>query len=94
MTSKKLTNKQLVELYGPFKEINRAKERKLIAAHKWQHILTIKNCDSDEEPDGFTMYAHVGHGLVDVSAIFESEKPMPEDLEINDFWFDDYLGKP
>jgi len=88
------SNSDLVLRYGPFKEIGRAREKKLVDEGKWQHILTIKGCDSDESEDGYVMHAHVGHGLVNVETIFESTVPMPEGLEILDFWYDDYLRAP
>ena len=108
---KDLTNKELVELYGPFKRITRQQEATLAAQGKWLHILTIIGCDvpyedlaednrpSDEELKdrgetrenhmGYTQEATVGHHLVNVDEIFESAKPMPDDLVIHDFWFDE-----
>jgi len=87
-------NEELVRRYGPFKEIGRAQEKELVDGGKGRHILTIKGCDSDESEDGYVMYAHVGYGLVNVDTIFESTIPMPEDLEIQDFWYDDHLKAP
>lgn len=87
-------NQELVRRYGPFKEIGRPREKELMERDRWQHILTIKGCDSDENEDGYKLFAHVGHGLVNVETIFESTNPMPEGLEIPDFWFDDFLRAP
>lgn len=87
-------NYELVRRYGPFTEIGRAREKKLCELGMENHILTIKGCDSDESEDGYTMFAHVGHGLVNVETIFESANPMPMSLEISDFWYDDHLKAP
>lgn len=86
------SNQELARRYGPFKEIGRAREKELVNSGKWRNILTIKDCETDE--GNFMLHAHVGHGLVNVQTIFESTNPMPEGLEILDFWFDDYLKAP
>lgn len=91
---KTITNEELVRKYGPFKEIGRDRESVLLAEGKYRHIFTVKGEDSDEHEDGYIMHAHVGHGLVNVDAVFESTKAMPEDLEIQDFWFDEHLEAP
>lgn len=91
---KVVTNKELVEKYGPFKEIGRDRESVLLAEGKYRHIFTVKGEDSDEHEDGYVMHAHVGHGLVNVDVVFESTKAMPEDLRIDDFWFDEHLEAP
>jgi hypothetical protein len=85
-------NYELVRRYGPFKEIGRAREAKLAASDMWKHIFTVKSCEDDD--GNYTMHAHVGHGLVNVETIFESTNPMPEDLEVLDFWYDDHLKAP
>lgn len=91
---KVITNEELVKKYGPFKEIGRDRESVLLAEGKYRHIFTIKGEDSDEHEDGYVMHAHVGHGLVNVDVVFEATKAMPEDLEIQDFWFDEHLEAP
>ena len=85
-------NAELVRRYGPFTAIGREQEARLIARDEWRRILTIKSGDDDNGK--FSMHAHVGHGLVNVDIIFQSTNPMPEDLEIPDFWFDDHLKAP
>jgi len=111
MMSDDMTNAELERLYGPFREIDRKREAKLIEADQWQRILTITSEDvpyddlpederpSDEELEdrgetreeymGFMLFAGVGHHRVNVEAIYESARPMPEDLVIENFYFDD-----
>lgn len=43
---------------------------------------------------GTMLFARVGHHLVNVEAIFESAKPMPEELTVRDFWFDEFIEAP
>lgn len=90
---KNMDNDELHKLYGPFRLINRVKESDLLKLGKWQHILTIGGMDSDKSEDGWTMWAEVGHHLVNVEAIYESTNPMPPDLTVDDFWFDDEFIK-
>lgn len=104
---------KLVELYGPFKVINRERERELIKEGKEAHILTVcgqdvdyenlseENRPSDEElkDRGETkeeysttiLYASVGRRWVNMQEIYESTKPMPVELELEDknIWFGD-----
>ena len=72
---------ELYEKFGPFKEITRAREAKLMKAGKWRHVLCVISGDNDG------LAAAVGHHLVNVEVILESKKPLPKDLMVDDFWF-------
>jgi hypothetical protein len=89
-----VSNEELVKLYGPFTEIWREREAELMNQGKWRHILSIQSFDSEDEEDGTILTATVGHHLVNTETVFESAKPMPDNLRIDDFWFDDYLKAP
>ena len=85
----------LIKRYGPFREIGRAEERRLLSEGKWRHLLAV--CDYDEseldEDDDRLLYAYVGHHLVNVQLILYSDKEMPEDLVVDDFYFTEGLMK-
>jgi hypothetical protein len=71
---------KLYELYGPFVEINRSEEARMMMAGKWRNILCVMSA-------GEILYAAVGHHLVNVDVILKTDKKMPENLRCDDFWF-------
>ena len=85
MASKKkddgnISAEELYEKYGPFTEITRQKETRMMKAGKWRYILCVMSA-------GELLYASVGHHLVNVDVILKSTKKMPENLRVDDFWF-------
>lgn len=118
MNTPRVTTKQLLEMYGPFTLIKRAREAELMEAGKFQHVLTILSFErayadlsKEDRPTGKELrdmgetkdtYSEpgfegcVGHHLVNVHEIYESAKPMPEDLIIKDedLQFGDEDGLP
>lgn len=75
-----ISPEELYEKYGPFKEITRQQEIRMMKAGKWRYILCVMSA-------GELMYASVGHHLVNVDVILKSDKKMPENLRVDDFWF-------